>query len=561
MALTSSVQSQIAFKNISGKSQTDYLKSLLEETIGFSFNIPSSNVYMDLLPVTASVATLQGLAVGVSASLVVIPGTNDRAYETYWPIIPPTGLDYKTGLTFAYGVGSLIGVTSGQKITNLISDSNGVSYTAVPYDDSNNRIYPLSPRDWIYQYSSGVFYQNNALVTGTPSRIDVYAYLGAKLSDLSEKSFENIRITATGVNSYYANTSKPIISTYSNNYLYLVDFVNTNTSGTVSININSIGTASIVKYNNGLPVNLSLGDIMGASGSISGQTYYLLFRNNQFEFFERYPVSDSNKLTNANDSVANYAGVNKGTSFDNTSFVDVLSQLIYPEFKGTFFGLTCFGPTATILGQRYDVGASFSINGTFTFSFSTTNSDKFKPNTFKVEDLNFHPPFTQSSPYIGNQGTFRFPPTYTNYVKTSPGTTNLKVSLQRTDGVFLSQNFDINWMWRVYYGSSTFSSLTSSQVIALDSVLSTQSIGNFTFSGSGYKYLAVPNDLSYDFNKISYMGIPLAIAGTSSGYTYSVNDMNFMYLTVSNTYGYSKQYKIYRSENLISTTMSIQISN
>lgn len=560
MALTSSVQTQIAFKNILGKSQTDSSKSLLEETIGFSFNVPSTSVYMDILPQTASTAVVQGLAVGVSASLSVITGTNFRAYQTYWPNIPPSGIDTKTGLTFAYGIGSLTGVTGGQKLDNLISDSNGVSYTAIPYDGSNNRIFPLSNRDWIYQYSSGVYYQQNTNISGTPSRIDVYAYIGAKLSDFSEKTFENIRISATGINSYYATYSTPIISTYSTNYLYLVDFGISNTSGTVSLNINNIGTVSVIKYLDGVATNLSVGDLVGATGSNQGETYYLLFRNNQFEFFDKYPVSDSNKFTTPKDLIVDREGIKKGTSFGGVDFVDVWNQLLYPEEQGSILGLTCFGPTSSTLLQKYEVGSSFSTVGTFTFSFTMLNSFKLKPNTFQVRDIDYATIFTQSSSFTGGVGTFRFPSGYTNYIKTSPGETRLKVSVNRNDNIVLSEHYYLTWMWKIYYGSSTYSSLTASQILSLDSILATHSMGNFTVSGSGYKYFIVPDDSSYDFSRINYNGLPLAIAGTTSGYTYSTGDLNYTYMSFTNSYNLSKQYKIFRTQNQISATISIHIN-
>jgi len=560
MALTSSVQAQIAFKNILGKSQTDSAKSVLEETIGFSFNVPSSNVYMDALPVTASLAVIQGLAVGVSASLQLIQGTNFKGYRTYWPSSPPSGVDPRTGLTFAYGFGSLNGVTSGGLLTNLISDTNGVSYIAIPYDNQNNRIYDLSSRDWIYQYSSGVFYQNNTSISGTPSRIDVYAYIGSKLSDLSENTIENIRISATGVNSYYATYSRPTISTYSTNYLYLVDFGTTNTSGTVSLNINNLGTVSVVKYLNGLASNLSVGDLKGPSGSTTPETYYFLYRNNQFEFFDRYPVSDSNKLTVATDVLDDRIGIDKGTSFDNVSFNEVFKQMLYPDQQGRILGLTCFGPSNSTLKQFYEVGASFSAAGTFTFSMNISNSYKLNNNSFSVRDIDYVTIFTQSSSFTSGLGTFRFPTGYPNYIKTSPGQTRLKLSLTSTDGTILSENYYLNWVWKIYYGSSTYSSLNASQILSLNGLLATQSIGNLTFSSDGYKYFIVPNISDYDFSKMTYNDFPLAIAGTTSGYTYSSGNLNFDYLTFTNSYNLPQQYKIYRTENYISGTISININ-
>jgi hypothetical protein len=452
------------------------------------------------------------------------------------------------------------------KITSAINSiSRDYTYSPAPnnlicIDSSNNRIFPLSNKDWIYQYSSGVFYQENPNISGTPSRIDVFAYLGSKLSDLSEKTFENIRITATGINSYYATYSRPIISTYSNNYLYLVDFANTNTSGTVSLNINNIGTVSVVKYLNGVASNLSVGDVKGPSNSTIGETYYLLFRNNQFEFFDKYPISDSNKLTSASDVLIDREGVKKGTSFNNVSFVDVLSQLLYPESQGSIYGLTCFGPTTSILNQKYEVGSSFSAVGTFTFSFTMLNSSKLTPNTLEVRDIDLATVFTQSASYTSGLGTFRFPTGYPNYIKTSPGDTRLKLSVKRNDGTILSENYYLSWMWKIYYGSSTYSSLAASQILSLSTNLATQSLGYFTFSGSGYKYFIVPSDSDYNFSNMAYNGIPLAIAGTTSGYTYSSGNLNFTYMTFTNSYNLSKQYKVYRTQNQISSTMSIYIN-
>ena len=62
-----------------------------------------------------------------------------------------------------------------------------------------------------------------------------------------------------------------------------------------------------------------------------------------------------------------------------------------------------------------------------------------------------------------------------------------------------------------------------------------------------------------NFNSINYKGLPFTLAGTPSGYSYSYSDVNYLFVTVSNTYGVSKQYKVYRSKNQISATISVNI--
>ena len=233
MSLSYSVQSQIAFKNINGISQTDPSKGVLNEFYGSSFNIPSNLVWTDTISEDPTFCSLQSVTVEVIADLELIPGTNKHSYITKWPINPPSGIDYKTGLTFSYGYGSLATVAAGDRMMNIISPYFGFSYSVIPYTIyPNNKIPFLDPRDWIYQYNSGIFYQNN--ITGlTPSNIVVYPYIGNSFN--ISTTYENIRITATGTNQYYSSDSFPNINSYSTNYLFLVDFVNltgfTNSSG------------------------------------------------------------------------------------------------------------------------------------------------------------------------------------------------------------------------------------------------------------------------------------------------------------------------------------------
>jgi hypothetical protein len=559
MALSSSIQAQIAFKNLLGKSQTDDLKGLANESIGIGFDVPSFNVMMDQISPTASESVTNGVAVKVVADLTVINGSNNKAYQTYWPTSAPSGNDIKNNnLPFAYGVGSLEYISSGQKMTNLISDAFGTQYQAVPKDNSSNVISLLDNRDWIYQYNSGVYYQNNLTPTPTtPTTIDVYYYIGSRLIAQSQNTQTNIRVSATGSTSvssdiYFATYSTPSIATYSSNYLFLVDFNKTNLSATVSLNINGIGTSSVIKYTANGPVPLSPGDIIGATGGTASQIYYLVYNNSVFEFYTKNPLSDPSTLTNPVDTAYTVGGIDRGTQFDKVSLQDVFKDLLYPDQLGRITGFTMANNTGQV--NSYEVGNSLPRQ-TYTFSWGLSNATDFRPNTLRVEDYTDSVVFTFSttnvSPFNVTYGTFSY---------NTPTTKTFKVSLTRNNGTIVSKFLDIPWMWKVYYGSSTWSTLTASQVFALGGNLATQSIGSWTISGDGYKYIAFPEDTSYNFNSVDYKGLPLSMAGTISGYSYSYADVNYLFVTVSNTYGISKQYKVYRSKNQIGATISVNIN-
>ena len=193
------IQGQIAFKNLLGKSQTNDNNIVVNEVIGFGFDVPSFNIMMDTINPTASIAVTDGVAVLVKGVLKVINGTNGKGFRTFWPTTPPSGSDIRNNNSaFAYGVGSLEGVTPDTPMTNLISDSFDVSYQAVPRKSDGTQIPPLDVRDWVYQYNSGVFYQDKpSLAVGEPATIDVYYYIGDRLLSQSKNTQTNIRVTAT----------------------------------------------------------------------------------------------------------------------------------------------------------------------------------------------------------------------------------------------------------------------------------------------------------------------------------------------------------------------------
>ena len=554
MPLSSNTQAQIAFKNLLGKSQTDPTKAfIINEGYGIFFNVQSSNIWLDTIYNSATSSVLQGTCVNVVAGLTAIPGANNYGHFTIWPNTPPSGVDYKTGLSFSYGVGSLIGLTGGSRITSLISDGYGTDYACHPFDNLGIEIGPTDPRNWVYQYNSGIFYQDN--VPGNyPYSIKVYAYIGNTLP-LSSSS-QNIRVSASGTNSYSSNTSTPIITSYLSNYVYLVDFSSTNNSGTVSLNINSIGTYSVTKYGNSGLTSLLPGDIS------TGQIYYLLFNNivNNFVLYNSNPVSTSNSYTNLSPTLNSVGGINNGTVFNNVSTTDILTDILYPEQLGNITSFT-IGTSSTFL-----IGCTSSF--TIPFLWTLSNTASFVSNSLKIEDISNYIP-TETYWNIGGVIASGISNSSGVYIY-SPGiigssiqrSRDFKLSIKRSNGTVVSQVASIYWGYNNYYGSSTFSSLTQSQILGLNSVFGTKTYGVYSVTGSGYKYLAVPSVYS-SLSNITYKNMPVPMADitdVSGSYTYSVNDIGYEIMTITNSYGIASNYNIYRTVNKISGTISLTIN-
>lgn len=184
MAFSNQNQAVVAFKNLLGKSNTDVSKGVNNEAEGIFFNIGSDKVWMSIIGPTPSVVVSDGTAVEVFADLIPDLTSNGHAFFAKWPSTPPTGIDPKTSNPYSYGSGTLDGITAGDRVIDGISSVYGNGYEAKPYDNSSALIPPGDPRDWIYQYNSGIFFQQT-IIGSTPTTIRLYAYRGDLLSNIS----------------------------------------------------------------------------------------------------------------------------------------------------------------------------------------------------------------------------------------------------------------------------------------------------------------------------------------------------------------------------------------
>jgi hypothetical protein len=178
MAINNSTQATVAFKNLLGKSNTDHInKQIGNEAIPIAFNVHGSSIFVDVIDTIPANAVIAEVAVFVQANLVLDGSSNGHAYIAQWPVTPPAGTDPDTVLPYAYGAGKLTGIAAGDRVQNAISYQFGNGYEAKPFDTGAAAIPVGDPRNWIYQYQSGVFFQQDIVGT-TPGTIEIYVYIG-----------------------------------------------------------------------------------------------------------------------------------------------------------------------------------------------------------------------------------------------------------------------------------------------------------------------------------------------------------------------------------------------
>jgi hypothetical protein len=441
--LSLSTQANIAYKNLSGKSLTYVENALVGETIGIFFNVTSNNIWLNNISSIPSVAISSGYAIGVTASLIYIEGSNNKAWQAYWPIVAPSGIDPTTGISYTYNSGVLTGITGGSPLKNAISDAYSSNYKCIAYATNGSEIVPLDARNWLYQYNSGVWFQE-IVTLPSPATASLYAYVGPTLQ------------------------SQPT-----------------------------------TPYTNGSFSEKSIGSL------------------------------------------------NDRTTFNAVTFTDLFNSILYPSQQANITSFSILN-----VSTSYEIGNGI-LPGTFTFSWTINNTASAVNNQVYITS------YTGSTIYgpTNNNGTISG---YT--ISTSPLTYNSPsssvwyLSALRTNGERISSSFSINWNYGLYYGATTGSGLT----VSFNSVLGNVLVGNSPFGTyvlpyggmPTYKYVVIPDSFA-TISLVSWKGMPVSMADSSDGYTFSANDLNYKLISYQNIYNSQfYNYKIYRTKNMIGTTMS-----
>ena len=170
MALTTDTMAQMALKFLLGKSDTNYAqKGPNNEAEPYNIISNAGIVWVDDIPATPpanNTATITCLDGGpgnyAAADLVADPTSNGQAFFAVYPAGHPN---------------------AGQRVKNAIAPNYGVGYTAKLYAGATF-IGVGDARSWIYQYESGILFQQTAYASPTPTTIKLYVYIGQTLADI-----------------------------------------------------------------------------------------------------------------------------------------------------------------------------------------------------------------------------------------------------------------------------------------------------------------------------------------------------------------------------------------
>ena len=257
-------------------------------------------------------------------------------------------------------------------------------------------------------------------------------------------------------------------------------------------------------------------------------------------------------FTNPSATTTTVGGILAGTTFpSNYDMQQMFDFLLYPFQQPTFSAFAIDGQSVTV-----EVGTS--ISGTKTFTWTTTNNSNVEANTLAIEDTTNASTLGSS---LANDSSENLALGVT-IQKTTPASHVWTISGDDTQGDSFSKTFTVEWRWRMYYGTSTNTTLNETQIEALaGSALTTAIADTWTLASGGYKYFCVPDSFD-NINTITddQTGFNVAMADSSDGYTNTANGFSYQTVSVTNANGQTTNYRVYRTKNILGAAIDITIT-
>jgi hypothetical protein len=243
--------------------------------------------------------------------------------------------------------------------------------------------------------------------------------------------------------------------------------------------------------------------------------------------------------SNAEPTPSAFGGVPAGTTFDQVSYTDMFTALLYPYQEPSFTYFSISGVSTTL-----EVGEVISA-GDYTFNWGTTNPTNINTNSITIRDVTANEVLGFALDDDGVE-VLTLP---TDVTKTSATSNSWNITATNTQSTTFSRNFSVNWRWMVYHGTSADAVLDELGVKSLiNSSLSSNFTGNKTFAANDYKWMAYPTAMGLKtnfFDQATGFGVAMEPAYT---------------LSVTNDYGVTTDYYVHRTTYTIVGAITIGVS-
>lgn len=296
--------------------------------------------------------------------------------------------------------------------------------------------------------------------------------------------------------------------------------------------------------------------VQGSAGSngvgvpTGGATGQILTKTSSSDYATAWQSQVVQSYTNATATPVTLGGIVAGSTFTSVPFSTVFDRLLYP-FQ--FPSFTSF----TISGQSQNIEVGTTISGSKTFNWATSNSANVQTNSVIVKDAT-----TTIASGIANNGSATLAVSTTQL--TTPGNHTWSISATDTQTNMFTNSFVVNWLWRIYSGTSTNTALTASQVQALATAsLQGNATTTYSFGTGGYKFICYPVTFSAanQFTDTStQLTVTMADSTDDASFSNTANGLSFALVSVTNSFSQTVNYRIYRTKYILGGSINIAVT-
>jgi hypothetical protein len=326
------------------------------------------------------------------------------------------------------------------------------------------------------------------------------------------------------------------------------------TGGTISVPVNfTSGVTANTLTVNGVEIT---GDTFTTSAVLIGNTAYFNTNNSLSAYtLNLSGFSSSVSYTNSTPVPKEIGGIGVGTTFTTPKTMqEMWDLLLYPYQSPAFTSFNLQG-----IGSSLEIGQLIGVNQTF--SWSTSNSGNVNPNSILIQGYNLIPPVT-GLPSNGSTGV-TFNGVVTRGASDGPGIRSWSIAGVNTNGVSFGATLNLRWDYRMYVGTSPNTNLTANEITGLTEFNSVKNgfVGTYALPAGNYKYFCFADVLSY--------GTPNEWKDPSNGTNFVLFDSypntdskgkTYDLVSVTNSFGQTTNYRVYRSKFTLAGAISVAIS-
>ena len=269
-----------------------------------------------------------------------------------------------------------------------------------------------------------------------------------------------------------------------------------------------------------------------SSTTISADTYYI--GSTPLTSFTSSVI-----YTNSTPTPTTIGGIAAGSTFTSETMQEMWDALLYPYQTPTFSAFAINGQSTTL-----EVGDAV-LSGSTLFTWTTTNSSNVSANTISIFDITGA--VTLGTGLADDSSESLVLPN--DVIKTTATSNQWRISAIDTESSSFTKNFNVNWRWRIHYGTDSSTTLTAAGVTGLtSSSLSSAFAGTWSFVAGDYKYFAYP----------ALMGTATTFKDSSTNLDVA---MEALYtVSITNPYSVSTTYNVHRTTNILGSSINIIIS-